>query len=338
MNVTRAQKVRLGVFVVVSLTLLLLTLVMLAGLRFTDVRDTYLVRFPDSVSGLEVGAQVKYSGVRVGRVESVRINPDDVSEVLVSVSLERGTPIKTDTVAVLNLAGITGLKFIELTGGSRESGFIEPGGEIQAGASLLDRLSGQAEEIATKVEMLLNSMNLMFSEENRARISAILDNLEQGTAVAVAMADDNRESLRLTMENVAEVSAALVPAIENLDREAQATLVAITDSATALGRTIERARIERVSNQAERLLVTAHRKIRDTDVEGLVGIMNQLVAHADQLVTSLNVTVLRSREDLYGSLSYLLEGMENFSDFARMVRENPSLLLSGRAAEERVLR
>ena len=343
--VTRAQKVRLGIFVAVSMTFLIGSLVMLAGLHLMDVRDIYTVRFEGSVSGLEVGAQVKYNGVRVGRVDSVRINPDDVSEVIVKLSLDADTPIKTDTRAVLNLAGITGLKFIELTLGSRESDFVEPGGEIPAGESLMDRLTGQAEDIATKAELLLNNLNRLLDEDNRARFSAILANLDEATAAMAQMVEENRANVELLAANLAHASAALTPVLTTLETEGRATLAAIADTATALGRTVDRAKVDRVLTSTDRVLGnvdrlvgTAQRKIRASDVEGLITTMGRLANQTSQLVASINLTVLRSREDLYGSLTYLLEGMENFADFTRMVRENPALLLSGQREEERVLR
>ena len=77
MNLTKAQKVRLGVFIASGTTLFLGSLLTLAGLKAWEKRDYYSVRFKDSVSGLEKSAQVRYQGLRVGRVESMRIADDE---------------------------------------------------------------------------------------------------------------------------------------------------------------------------------------------------------------------------------------------------------------------
>lgn len=83
--------------------------------RHDDV--VYRIRFPDSVSGLAVGDQVKFRGVDVGTVKTIMLDPDNSRLVRVDIRLRRDTPIKTDTRASLALKGLTGAVFIELNGG-----------------------------------------------------------------------------------------------------------------------------------------------------------------------------------------------------------------------------
>ena len=114
---TRAQKVRLGIFLVSAALIFGGSIVVLAGLKLWNPKDRYFVRYEESISGLELGSTVKMKGVRVGQVEDIDIG-DDVESVVVTLSLNPGTPIPEDTRAVMTSIGITGLKFIELTGGS----------------------------------------------------------------------------------------------------------------------------------------------------------------------------------------------------------------------------
>jgi len=81
----------------------------------------YRIAFTESVSGLTVGEPVKLHGVDVGAVKALSLDPDDARRVLVDVSLRRDAPIKTDTRAVLKMKGITGIMFVELSGGSPEA-------------------------------------------------------------------------------------------------------------------------------------------------------------------------------------------------------------------------
>ena len=99
-------------------------LVTLAGALFvywySDTRehrdyDRYEIYFTGSVSGLEKGAAVRYLGVPVGRVEDLRIDPRDSSRAEVVVDIDASTPISEHTVAELQLQGVTGLLYIDLS-------------------------------------------------------------------------------------------------------------------------------------------------------------------------------------------------------------------------------
>ena len=91
--------------------------VWLAG---TGHRDDvlYRIHFGQSVSGLSKGDAVKFSGVDIGTVEAMALDPSDPQRVEVDVKLRKDAPVKTDTKATLKLKGITGVVYIELEGGN----------------------------------------------------------------------------------------------------------------------------------------------------------------------------------------------------------------------------
>ena len=72
------------------------------------------------MAGLNVNAPVKYNGVDVGKVHDIRLDPADPMRVTLEFAIERGTPIKTDTEAVLTTQGLTGIAYVELSGSHRE--------------------------------------------------------------------------------------------------------------------------------------------------------------------------------------------------------------------------
>ena len=138
---TPAQKKRLGAI------LLLLLVAGVAGIgtlvwdHVRDPKDRYFVRFRESVSGLEVGTTVKMRGVAVGQVERVAIASDGES-VIVTLALAVETPVPTDTRALLSAIGVTGLKFVELTGGTGDAPRIPPNTERSIGQMNWAPLSG----------------------------------------------------------------------------------------------------------------------------------------------------------------------------------------------------
>jgi ABC-type transporter Mla subunit MlaD len=175
MTITRAQKIRLGIFVVVSTTLLGAMFFVMVGTRLTRTEDIYFAHFTETVSGLEVGAPVKYSGVRIGSVASIEIDQEDVTRIVVTLSLRRGTPVKADSLVVLNTMGITGLKFVELAGGSNEAESLDPGAVITTGPSLLDRLTGKADIITEKIELFINNALAITGPEQQEQFKAALE-------------------------------------------------------------------------------------------------------------------------------------------------------------------
>jgi len=178
--VTKTQKVRLGVFLFFGILLLMIFIILIAGERLLERVDTYYIAYEDvSVSGLQIGAQVKYHGVNAGRVEGIRIDPDNVNRIIVEVKVESGTPIKVDTEASLILVGITGLKQVELFGGTQEAELLEEGGFIRAGRTFFDDISYSVEELTTKLDRVLSNIDAMTGPENQVSFSNMLSNLEQ---------------------------------------------------------------------------------------------------------------------------------------------------------------
>ena len=112
-----------GLFIIVLSVGAMLAFMWLAG---SERRDDvlYRINFTESVSGLAVGEAVKYRGVDVGTVKSMALDATDPRLVEVSVSLRKTAPVKTDTKAMLKLKGITGGVFVELSGGSPNTGTL----------------------------------------------------------------------------------------------------------------------------------------------------------------------------------------------------------------------
>lgn len=81
----------------------------------------YRIHFTESVSGMSIGDLVKYHGVDVGSVKAMALGPDDPRQVEVDVTLRKDAPVKSDTKAMLKMKGITGVVYIELSGGNPES-------------------------------------------------------------------------------------------------------------------------------------------------------------------------------------------------------------------------
>jgi phospholipid/cholesterol/gamma-HCH transport system substrate-binding protein len=194
MSTSRTQKIRLGLFGVAAALALAVVLAVFAGLRFWERHDSYVIYFDDSVMGLERGAEVMFAGVRIGRVERIDLVPDELRKVKVTIAVKRGLPIRTDTTATLQFAGITGLKLIDLRGGSPEAAYLPPGSVLPAEQALLDRIEQTAQRLTNQTEELMDGAG------------RVMDNLELTSDELRTMVSENRVALRGTIAAVGEAA------------------------------------------------------------------------------------------------------------------------------------
>jgi phospholipid/cholesterol/gamma-HCH transport system substrate-binding protein len=162
---------------------------------YRGVYDRYEAYFRESVAGLSVDSTVKYRGVDVGRVKDIALSPDNPEEVKLTLDIAGGTPIKTDTIAVLETQGLTGLATVNLTGGSREAPPLvalegQPYPVIQTGPSLFFRLD--------------EAISRLMSEKGLSKLLADLDLAAKGAADT--MDEENRGALKRTLKDLSDVA------------------------------------------------------------------------------------------------------------------------------------
>ncbi|MBN2382220.1 MCE family protein [bacterium] len=336
MTVTRRQKINLGIFITVSTALFCLVLFLLVGLALFENRDLYLVRFSAkniSMSGLEVGSAVKYSGIQIGRVSEIRVDPQDVSIIIVGLEVNGDTPIAQDSVASLGSIGITGLKYIELSRGSPTARLRQPGEEIPAGPSFLDEITGQATVIAHKTEMLLNRLNAFLDEERQRSFWDTFDQMKQ----LVSTADQTLSGARPGLVELTTRSGAIAQDIEDLANTFQALLAELTPSlktmvisSQELVRNIEQSRfkLDLLLEETKQTMAALHQNLGDTGLNASITKMNTLLDQSSLLLR-------QGKEDIHITLEHLRETAENLDEFSILIRENPSLLLRTQEAEER---
>src|SRR5512143_574399 len=85
----------------------------------------YRVIFDSSVSGLQVGGNVLFNGIRVGEVTKLQLDPDKPSQVIAMLAVNKATPIRSDTKVGLEFQGLTGVAAVSLKGVSATTQLIE---------------------------------------------------------------------------------------------------------------------------------------------------------------------------------------------------------------------
>jgi phospholipid/cholesterol/gamma-HCH transport system substrate-binding protein len=102
-----------GLFVIIGVALLAGAIIWIGVTGYFQPGNTYVTYFNETVQGLQKDSVVKYRGVDVGRVEAIRIAPDN-RLVAIIMKIDMQGDLSKTAVAQLSMAGITGIMFIDL--------------------------------------------------------------------------------------------------------------------------------------------------------------------------------------------------------------------------------
>lgn len=279
---------------IAGLFLLLLGISTVAALWWfggrSDQSNSYVVETRRNVTGLSLQAQVRYRGIRVGKVESIRLDPGNPRVTLVGISVRKDIPVTRSTVAKLGYQGVTGIAHVLLEDDGSDPEPLPPGDlqneRIAMRDSLMDELAGAGSDTLRQARELLAGMNDLLRPENRRAISATLANLEESTL----RAKETTERLQqlLSPENVRRMTATLAHAEQTVAQAAPFF-------AEARGLV---ARLQSASEKFETVLDDAN-----SGVGALAPRVNELVADLASTAHQLS-RVLRALEDSPQSLIF----------------------------------
>jgi phospholipid/cholesterol/gamma-HCH transport system substrate-binding protein len=192
--------------------------------------DVYQAIEDESVAGLNLNAPVKYNGVDVGKVQAIELDHSNPKTVNLFFAIKRGTPVKEDTIAVLKTQGLTGIAYVELSGGSLASpllhaqeGALYP--VIRTAPSLSARLENVLSSVLAKLDDTSNNLNAILSKENQAAFRSTLADLAAIVRTVAARKDSIDTSLvdaAKTLKNTAKASTKADNLADRIGRAADA--------------------------------------------------------------------------------------------------------------------
>lgn len=237
---TKANYVLIGAFTLAGIIGALAFLLWLGKVQVDRQYAYYEVLF-DSVSGLSEAAGVSYNGLPVGQVASLEIDPEDTTRIRVRLQVDAGTPVKTDTIAKLQSLGVTGVSTVALSGGTLGAAQMPDGGQIRAERSAIQSVLEGAPELLEKAIVLLENINEVVNDENRAAVTNILDNL----ASASGRLDGTLkkfETLSDDLGHAAREVAGFADRLDALSDSAETTLTTATETLTTAQDAIQRSK------------------------------------------------------------------------------------------------
>ncbi len=229
---TKVNYAVVGIFVL-ALGALFIAGILWLAVGFGNKKDTmhYMSIIDESVAGLNVDAPVKYLGVDVGRVEKIELDPDNPQEVQLLFAIRKTTPIREDTEAVLKTQGLTGIAYVELSGGTPESPPLTAVGPgrypmIRTIPSLSARLENVLTSVLAKLDRTSANIDALFDDENRAEIKKILVN----SSLVMSTIASQRQDITRFIARAAEAADDAARAAAHIDPVLAASAMALMPS------------------------------------------------------------------------------------------------------------
>lgn len=277
------------------------TLWLASGGAFQKKFDLYLAIEDESVAGLNVNAPVKYSGVDVGKVKDIQLDPANPGRVRLLFAIERGTPIKEDTVAILKTQGLTGIAYVELSGSTKEALplKIKDGEElpiISTKPSLSARLENVLSTVLEKLDHATANLDSILSKENQKALQSTLADIATIARTVAARKntiDAGIKSAARTFDNTDRATRQIEPLINQ-----------VTHTAEAIEKTSQKATI--AINQANKTVDSVGNDITRFTAESLPEVQ-RLLSELNVLAASLR----RLSEQTERDPASLLRGRSN---------------------------
>ena len=269
-----------------------------AGDRLWRQYDHYHTRFTDtSVVGLQTGSTVIYQGIDVGIVERIALDPEDIQSIIVTIRVERGTPIKEDARAQIVPVGITGTSQIQLSGGTRDAPALPPGSFIESERSVVAQATETVQSVLEGLEGVLLEISQVLARIEEDSVGNILARVD-------SMLEANEARVESILSEVNTVAAGLAGvAIEAED------LMSATRAGTE-------AVLERINSE-----------ISAVGLADMGEQMRELVGRSERVVAEVELIMRRNRGNIDRSLDLMHDTLRLLNNAAFQINADPSILV-----------
>jgi phospholipid/cholesterol/gamma-HCH transport system substrate-binding protein len=305
----KSEQALVGLFVIVATAVLIGTVFAISG-AFGRSTHTYRAFFPFA-GGIESGSGVRYSGgPKIGRVDHVRIDPQNPARIEIVFKVQSDLPVKTDShVKIMSMSPL-GDNHLEILPGTPKAAPAPDGSQLVAEnyidfnaiTAQINDLGPHATELittlndrATELKVTVERVNDLLSAQNRANLSATL-------ASARGMLDENRPALHSTLQHINSVSEKLEPLLADFRKTSDEANKAIDHIDSMLG-----------ENRADIRQAVA-------DLRRTLGNMTELTSH-------LNQTLDTNSENIDELLDNFRHVSENLRQFTQTIKSRPYTLI-----------
>jgi phospholipid/cholesterol/gamma-HCH transport system substrate-binding protein len=211
---TRAHYVAVGAFVLTMVFLAFVAVLWLAGTQFSTSFAYYDIYFEGPVTGLGSGARVEYNGIPVGQVSDIEIVSDPEilaqngnKQIRVTVEIKSSVGIKDRDAATIQTNILSGVSYILIEPGKSTELIEVHRGErypvIRSRRSTLSSLAARGPQLLDKLDVILDHVDDVLSDHNRAAFSATLDNVQKLTGAFADHSDEISADLTTALKSAA---------------------------------------------------------------------------------------------------------------------------------------
>lgn len=170
----------------------------------------YIITTTHDVSGLKPEAPVRYRGVDVGKVYSIRLDPEARGVIMISIGVDPATPVTRETYAQLGYLGVTGITFVSLQDKSSGEALLESSDAAPARIAMRPSLMDSGESLLGSAGAVLDQAAQLLNEENRKRVQRLLANAEDAAGRIGRLAERLEPAARELPALVGDARGALV--------------------------------------------------------------------------------------------------------------------------------
>ena len=238
---TKANYVLIGVFVLLAAGALALFTLWIAGNPLNRSFADYDVIFEGPVNGLTEGGEVRFNGIKVGEVQTLRLDREDPNTVVAHIRIDAQTPVRTDSVAQLNFMGITGVTFIQILAGDPKKPLLTPVNgvtpRILTSRTLVDELFQGGQDLLGVSGDTIKKINELLSDENLAHLTQTLASIDR-VAAKIAEDDGLVDSATSALKSINTAAAALEGAAKSVDTAASTITTEVTGLSAGVNSTL----------------------------------------------------------------------------------------------------
>ena len=296
---TRAHFVLIGMVTISLIVGGFLFVLWLASVEIDQEFTSYDIIFESAVTGLSEAGDVRYSGIKVGEVSRLTIDPNDPSRVIARIRADATTPVSVDTKATLEFQGLTGVSYIQLSGGGPQSAKLQASegqevASILAEPSVFETIFSGAPDVLASVGRAALMVQQILGPENQQSATSILASIDTITGTVAEHSDDisalivNAERLSADLADSTDQIKSLTTGLnELLERDGEALVSEARRAVTSVGD---------LADNANGILDDNSASLRSFSDEGLAQ-FGVFVVEARQLVRTLDRVLERFDSD-----------------------------------------